>query len=127
MDIDQLLTALTGEVPGDFDADGAVDAADIDALYANLGDPAFDLDGDSDADQQDVDLLVRIILNTEYGDANFDGQVDGTDLSILAGGFGAGAGWAMGDFNGDASIDGTDLSILATGFGFVASGDGILS
>ena len=55
------------------------------------------------------------------GDANGDGKVDGSDVTILAGNWQAGVGdpdpdtitWAMGDFNGDGQIDGSDVTILA--------------
>ena len=55
------------------------------------------------------------------GDANGDGKVDGSDVTILAGNWQAGVGspnpetitWAMGDFNGDGQVDGSDVTILA--------------
>ena len=55
------------------------------------------------------------------GDANRDGKVDGSDVTILAGNWQAGVGdpdpstitWEMGDFNGDGQVDGSDVTILA--------------
>ena len=55
------------------------------------------------------------------GDANRDGKVDGSDVTILAGNWQAGVGapdpstitWEMGDFNNDGQIDGSDVTILA--------------
>ena len=53
------------------------------------------------------------------GDANCDGRVDGSDVTILASNWQAGvtsesnATWGMGDFNGDGKVDGSDVSILA--------------
>ena len=53
------------------------------------------------------------------GDANRDGRVDGSDVTILAGNWQTGvdgelnATWTMGDFNGDGCIDGSDVTILA--------------
>ena len=53
------------------------------------------------------------------GDANRDGKVDGSDVTILAGNWQHGvtgtadASWAMGDFNGDGKVDGSDVTILA--------------
>ena len=53
------------------------------------------------------------------GDANLDGRVDGSDVTILAGNWQAGvidetnATWSMGDFNGDGKVDGSDVTILA--------------
>ncbi|MHC4562200.1 MAG: S8 family serine peptidase [Planctomycetota bacterium] len=102
----------------DFSGDGSVDNLDIDALYANLGNPAYDLDGDGDADTADVDVLIHDILNTEYGDANMDGLVDATDLAIFKASFGGNGLWAEGNFNGDSLVDITDLAILSANFGF---------
>jgi hypothetical protein len=47
-------------------------------------------------------------------DANFDGEVNATDLSILLGGWGGGG---AGDVNGDGVTDGADLSILLSNWG----------
>ena len=53
------------------------------------------------------------------GDANEDGKVDGSDVTILAGNWQVGvddgqtANWGMGDFNGDGKVDGSDVTILA--------------
>ena len=53
------------------------------------------------------------------GDANKDGKVDGSDVTILAGNWQVGVGgvggatWGMGDFNGDGAVDGSDVTILA--------------
>ena len=55
------------------------------------------------------------------GDANNDGKVDGSDVTILAANWQAGVPngdpenvtWSMGDFNGDGKVDGSDVTILA--------------
>ena len=53
------------------------------------------------------------------GDANKDGKVDGSDVTILAGNWQRGvtppadATWEMGDFNEDGKVDGSDVTILA--------------
>ena len=53
------------------------------------------------------------------GDANNDGKVDGSDVTILAGNWQKGvndgltADWSEGDFNGDGKVDGSDVTILA--------------
>ncbi len=118
--------------PGDFNLDGNVDFADIDALaaavLASSTDIAFDLDGDGDVDfnasalgvSSDSDFLIRTILNTEYGDANLDGEVDILDLDLLGQGFrGLGSGWLFGDFDGSGGSTGiNDLTILGETFGF---------
>ncbi|MEO0587909.1 MAG: dockerin type I repeat-containing protein, partial [Planctomycetota bacterium] len=113
-----LLTVTLDTILGDFDADGDVDADDIDLLFDNLGNPTFDLTGDATTDQADIDKLIGNILNTFPGDANLDGQVGTADLAILAGNFNQSArGWATGDFNGDDTVDTGDLAILAGSFG----------
>jgi LysM repeat protein len=52
------------------------------------------------------------------GDANGDGAVNVTDLSVLAAYYNTtgGATWAMGDFDGDKDVDVADLSILAANY-----------
>ena len=53
------------------------------------------------------------------GDANNDGKVDGSDVTILAGNWQKGvsdgltATWEEGDFNADGKVDGSDVTILA--------------
>ena len=52
------------------------------------------------------------------GDANLDGRVDGSDVTILADNWQYGVGsppkdWSDGDFNGDGKVDGSDVTILA--------------
>jgi|GEM_PF-2571498 len=117
---------LAPAVAGDFNGDGLVDSLDIDLLYANQGDAAYDLDGDNDADSDDIDVLVHDILNTEYGDINLDGLVDATDLAIMKVNFGrSGVGWAQANANGDGVVDGIDLAILKTYFGFESPGEAL--
>ena len=62
-------------------------------------------------------LTVGGEITPEYipGDANNDGKVDGSDVTILAGNWQvlSGATWSMGDFNGDKKVDGSDVTILA--------------
>ncbi|MHC4986080.1 MAG: C25 family cysteine peptidase, partial [Planctomycetota bacterium] len=124
-------------VAGDMDADGDVDVNDIDILCANLGgtDPVCDLDDgtgtgtpDGIVDASDLDYLVTSLveltdgsgrIGTEMGDYNLDGQINATDLAVLAGGFGGSGGWAVGDSNGDGLVNATDLAILAANFGYI--------
>ena len=103
---------------GDFDADGDVDADDIDLLLGNVlagaNDLTFELTGDSLVDQDDADRMIHDILGTEYGDANLDRAIDGGDLSLLGAKWltPRWASWGNGDFNGDGAVDGGDLSLL---------------
>ena len=101
--------------------DDKVDAADIDALLAAVAaqntDPLFDLDGNTFVDAQDVTSLFDR-LGTNYGDANLDSNVDGTDLGIWQANYGTNAGWARGDFDGRATVDGRDFLLWQRNFGF---------
>ncbi len=55
------------------------------------------------------------------GDADEDGNVDVTDLGLLATNYGlSGKVWADGDYNGDGNVDVSDLGILATEYGWSA-------
>ena len=65
---------------------------------------------------------INVSLNASPllpGDANGDGKVDGSDVTILAGNWQMGvsdgltATWEEGDFNGDGKVDGSDVTILA--------------
>jgi hypothetical protein len=121
---------------GDFNGDGDVDEDDVDMLCANMaGDVGtFDMDGDGDVDEDDMTFHVENHLEydsdgdgivdgtgTFRGDFNLDGIVNGTDLSIMSGGFGTTTGFAGGNANCDATVNGTDLSILSSVFGNVAT------
>ncbi len=53
------------------------------------------------------------------GDANFDGNVNGLDLSILATNFNTnGKIWTTSDWTGEGDVNGLDLSVLAGNFNF---------
>ena len=62
---------------------------------------------------------ASIISENIAGDANGDGKVDGSDVTILAGNWQKGvsdgmvATWEEGDFNDDGKVDGSDVTILA--------------
>ena len=66
-----------------------------------------------------INAHVSYYSNLIAGDANGDGKVDGSDVTILAGNWQKGvsdgltASWEEGDFNGDGKVDGSDVTILA--------------
>jgi hypothetical protein len=113
-DMGALPTFQTG-LFGDFDGNGLIDAADIDALCAatQQAEPEmrFDLTGDSLVSSDDVDYLVENILGTNYGDANLDGEVDGTDWGIIQANLFQAGGWAEGNFNCVGGVDVRDFNI----------------
>jgi hypothetical protein len=47
------------------------------------------------------------------GDTNFDGQVDATDLGVLATNWQLPGSWVTADFNGSGIVDVNDLSLMA--------------
>lgn len=119
-------------------SDGCINAADIDYIWSNFTtnwadlsqsinttlnrrkDLSCDMDGDLDVDAADVTELVETILCTRAGDADLDGDVDGTDLAIVQGNLGNAGGWAAGDFNGDGLVNAADESICILNQGFTS-------
>ena len=117
------LGQLQPTTDADFDRDGDVDAADINALVAELARQGhgllFDLTGDGLVDSSDLDRWLadagRANLPTGdpylAGDANLDGVVDGTDFNAWnAHKFASLAQWTAGDFNADGMVDGSDFN-----------------
>jgi hypothetical protein len=136
-------------LPGDFNGDDVVNALDIDALaiaaHNAPGNLLYDLNGNGVVTYSvsppgsilsDSDVLVRTILQTQYGDLDLNGQVFLADLSKFATNYRQPGqfGWADGNINGGQE-DGTaasprvflaDLSILATYWRFgVGTGSAI--
>jgi hypothetical protein len=61
------------------------------------------------------------ILYTWYGDANGDGVVNGTDLSLIAPLGTTNANWSTGDFNGNGVIDIDDYTLFELGASYGAA------
>ncbi|MCA9263575.1 MAG: hypothetical protein KDA60_06985, partial [Planctomycetales bacterium] len=99
----------------DYNADGALDCADLQQLAAALGQPvsgAWDLDGDHEVSSLDIRLWVSQVAQATPGDANLDGAVDATDLGIWQQHrFTSGVTWCHGDWNLDGLTDGADFNI----------------
>ena len=97
---------------------------DIDEMSAVIAAGVYDLSLDFDSsgtiDTDDMDYLIRIIIGTEYGDANLDRMVTLADLAIVSANYGIteGATWSQGDFDGDGAVTLVDLAILAANYGF---------
>jgi hypothetical protein len=107
--------------PGDMNQDRILNAADIDLVLHNQGNPNYDLDGDGQTNRADSDYQVQTIFGTRYGDANLDRRVDALDFNALAANYESAGGWAQGDFNGDGIVNALDFNLLASVFGFSAT------
>lgn len=96
---------------GDLDANGMIDEDDIRMICEDRS--RGDLNRDQTLDLSDLDILIRDILATSYGDANLDGSFDTSDLTqIFAAGkyeSAAHASWSEGDWNCDGRFDSSDL------------------
>lgn len=100
---------------GDVDGSQSIDARDIDSLCRTVGQSnngLSDLNSDGVVKIDDLDLLVRTVLSSEYGDADLDGVVDTDDYDTWAANrFSGGTTWATGDFTCDGSTDGSDFNV----------------
>ncbi len=133
-DNNPILSAVTleligpGAEPGDFNGDGVLDAADIDALTnevrSDMNNPLFDLNKDGLVDDDDRYVWVEELKNTYMGDANLDGVFDSTDFVAV---FQIGeyedeivdnSTWAEGDWSGDGDFDSSDFVIAFQSGGF---------
>ena len=110
---------IAGEVSlvGDFNANGVLDAPDIDDLTgqsaSGANNPTYDLNNDALVNSDDVTVWVKDLFNSWIGDANLDGQFNSADLVVvLASGTyesGMTSVWTSGDFNGDGLTNSGDL------------------
>jgi hypothetical protein len=109
----------SGGEAGDFNGDGVVNVADLDALtvevLAGTDNPQFDLDSNGIVDADDRIFWITDIKDTFLGDANLDGKVNAADLNTLALSWQstAATSWSQGDFNGDGNVNASDLNGLA--------------
>ncbi|MCA9262989.1 MAG: right-handed parallel beta-helix repeat-containing protein [Planctomycetales bacterium] len=110
--------------PLDYDLNGTLNTADVDALAAAIsaGNPSdlLDLTGNAILDDADLDVwlalagLANLASRTLYarGDANLDGSVDGIDFGIwFDHHFQPTTAWSLGDFNADGVTDGVDFDL----------------
>jgi ELWxxDGT repeat protein len=123
----ELWSGVLGSLLGDFDRNGLLEAADIDALVAAIAGAAnplqFDLNNDALVNSQDLKGWLQLggaanlPSGNPYrpGDANLDGAVDGSDFGIWnANKFTSVAVWSRGDFNADGAVDGSDFGTWNT-------------
>ena len=102
---------------GDLNADGRLDAEDIDflatAIRENSGNPLFDLDASGTLDASDFDYMIASVIGTLPGDGNLDGYVDGSDFNLWNDHRASPSttGWMSGDYDGSGNTDEADLSI----------------
>ena len=98
-----------------------IDMGSVDAQYVRI-EFANSMDSTTSTNfmfLSEVQFIEAIDAAPIAGDANNDGKVDGSDVTILAGNWQKGvsdgltATWEEGDFNGDGKVDGSDVTILA--------------
>jgi hypothetical protein len=101
---------------GDFDGDGDLDLADVDALSAAIAtlstNTLFDTNGDGLVNFADLQHWIVNIKRTVMGDANLNFVTDGSDFNIWnANKFTVTNQWSRGDFNANGVVDGSDFNI----------------
>lgn len=111
---------------GDFDADGILGIADIDALTrqvaSGLNAVPFDLNVDGVVDPIDINIWIKGLAQSWIGDVNLDLEFNSNDLVLL---FQTAkyetdttATWSTGDWNGDARFNSADLVMAFEDGGF---------
>ena len=91
---------------------GAIEATDYKSIYGS----SATFDGES------IDDTAVLVKYTYYGDANFNGKVDGGDYTCIDSSFnqehtaGNISGWFNGDFDGNGKVDGTDYALIDSAF-----------
>jgi hypothetical protein len=113
------LSLRGGGVPGDFDANGQLDAMDMNqltaAVRAGTHDTSFDLNGDSLVNQADRTVWVDQLVGTYFGDSNLDGEFNSSDFVLVfqAGEYEDGVAgnsvWQTGDWDGDGDFSSSDF------------------
>ena len=104
---------------GDFDANGILEASDIDVLTACILDgkyeSIYDLDSSGSVDNVDRENWVEQLKGTFFGDANLDGQFDSGDMvhvfqiNRYEDAIQRNATWSTGDWDGDGEFMSSDL------------------
>lgn len=119
------ITLVAGTaVPGDYDADGELNAGDLDvhAQYIKDANLAGDVNGDGVTNVDDRNAWTEELQMSWLGDSNFDGEFNSGDLVQV---FTPGkyetfdmAGYSEGDWNGDMLFNSSDLVAAFTTGGY---------
>ncbi|MCA9197895.1 MAG: hypothetical protein KDA87_10170 [Planctomycetales bacterium] len=122
------LENLGSNLLGDLNANGSLDAADLDALTqainTNETGSIYDMNGDGNVNAADREAWIVDVRNTYYGDSNLDGEFSSADFVAV---FTAGqyednvadnSTWATGDWNGDGDFDSSDFVAAFTAGGY---------
>ncbi len=106
---------------GDFNRNGSLDAADIDALSMELRsasmDLQYDVNDDGKLDSQDRVFWVETLRNTYWGDSNLDAEFDTADfvhvfqIGQYEDDFEGNSGWNEGDWDGDGDFTTADMVV----------------
>lgn len=113
---------------GDFDGNGSLDSADIDALTSEVlsatHQAKFDLNQDQLVNEADRQVWVVDLRKTFLGDSNLDGEFTSGDfVSVFSAGqyedgVADNSTWATGDWNGDREFDTSDFVAAFQGGGY---------
>jgi hypothetical protein len=120
--------SIVVSLPGDFDRNGVLDAADIDSLTAEVragtNNLAFDVTGDNLVNGADRTEWINVLKFTWLGDSNLDGEFNSSDFvrvftaaeyeDAIVGN----STWATGDWNGDGDFSSGDFVAAFTSAGF---------
>jgi hypothetical protein len=115
--MDEFFLGPPAGVPGDFDNSGDLGLPDVNmlnaAIAAGTNDVQFDLNTDQAVNTTDLNVWVKDLRKTWFGDANLDSQFNSGDLVVVfqAGKFelDTAATWDQGDWNGDLRFNSGDL------------------
>jgi hypothetical protein len=113
-------------LPGDFNANGVLDVADIDDLTnqsaGGLHPGKYDLNHDALVDQGDVRIWIDDLFRSWVGDANLDREFSSSDLVVVlsSGTYESDVPsvWSTGDFNGDGRTGTADLVLALADGGY---------
>ena len=121
----EIIFSDTGLLLGDFNANGVLDAGDLDALAVATEagfDVSFDVNKDGVLSAEDRKQWVEVLANTWFGDADLDGQFNSSDFVQVFGAAkyetGQDATWAEGDWNGDKLFNSSDFVSAFAGAGY---------